>query len=285
MLLTMPDMTWTVRVDRWTWIYAFSRLGTVRWRDPGNGMHGNGTWRVENGSLITRWFPSKTWEEWDLPIFPQKATGKAHMADGTFDLEAEAQDYYLRPGDVVYDVGQAIVRSNGTVASVIYPDEVRTGGTVAWICRNPGNIRDGDKYGAYKGKQLQVKKVGGFAIFPDEDTGLQAVVSILKVYGHVTLKQAMYKYAPPSDHNDPDKYAATLADGLGVPDSTFLTTLTGEQMKNLAKLITGVEHTQKGTPWGRDDSALPPQISQRLPPHLYPLTDDDLRNTSIGAPW
>ena len=122
------------------------------------------------GKLITRWTGSTTWEEWDVPINPNGAKGTCYMKEGTYGLHAVAQNYYLEAGDVV-STGSPIVRGNGTVASVIYSDEVRTGGTVAWICRNPGNIRDGDKFGAFKGKKLQVNGVGTYAIFPDETHG------------------------------------------------------------------------------------------------------------------
>jgi hypothetical protein len=93
MLMTMPDLSWTVRVDRWTWLYVFSHKGTVRWKDNSNGMGGHGTWHIKGNKLITRWSASKTWEEWDVPINPRAATGKCHMQAGTFDLRAEALNF------------------------------------------------------------------------------------------------------------------------------------------------------------------------------------------------
>src|SRR5579863_5037267 len=106
LLLTMPDLKWTVRVDRWTWTYKFSRSGAVMWRDPWNGMHGAGHWRIAGDKLKTTW-ASKTTEEWDMPIDPDGTTGTCYMEEGTFDLRAVAQNYYLDPGDVVYS-GDAI---------------------------------------------------------------------------------------------------------------------------------------------------------------------------------
>jgi hypothetical protein len=275
----MPDLKWTVHVHRWTWIYTFSRNGAVSWRDPFNGMHANGSWRMEKGKLITRWVASKTWEEWDVPINPHAATGQCHMEEGTYDLEAEALNYYLQPGDVVY-VGRQIIKGNGTAASIIYPDEVRSGGTIAWICRNPGNIRQGEKYGAYKGKQLHVKKLAPYAIFPNETIGLNAVVTVLKRFGHVTINQAMHHYAPNGDgHNNPDEYARGLAKGLGVQDSAYLDQL---DLTRMAKLITGVESTIEGKRWARDDPNLPEEIRGRLPGRLSPPTDEEVRNSSLS---
>lgn len=269
MLLTMLDLRWIVRVypegatnPRWSWYYTFTSKGAVSWKDPWNGMHGNGNWRMESGSMITRWTGSKTWEDWDVPINPDAATGTCHMSDGTYDLRAVAQNYYLQPGDVVYSGLPIVATKPPTVATIVYADEIRTGGTIAWICNNPGNIRDGSKYGAYKGKQLQVKGLGGYAIFPDTATGLNAVVSVLKGYGRVTINQAMHKYAPKGDgKNDPGAYARTVAGALGVKDTAFLNTL---DLTRMAEVITGVETTTKGTSWPRSGLEGPGDIRMRL---------------------
>jgi hypothetical protein len=283
-LYTMPDMKWNVRVKDWSWIYAFSRQGTVAWRDPFNGMSGRGTWHIRDGELITRWAGSRTWEAWQLPLSPNITLGECHMGNETHELVASAIDYYLQPGDVVY-TGEAIVRGNGTVASVVYADEVRSGGTVAWLCRNPGNIRDGEKYGAFKGKQLHVNGAGAYAIFPDEATGLKAIVTVLKGYGRVTISQAMHKYAPKKDHNDPDAYAATIARGLKVGVDTLMTSLDEAQMTRVAALVTGVETTQGGQRWARDSAAVPELVRQRLAKPPSPPTEQELRNSSLAQPW
>jgi hypothetical protein len=60
----------------------------VTWRDPFNDMNGRGKWKLGNGKITTTWLPSPTVEDWFLPLDPQKQTGKAHMADGTFALLA-----------------------------------------------------------------------------------------------------------------------------------------------------------------------------------------------------
>jgi hypothetical protein len=284
----MPDLKWTVRVDRWTWIYSFSHLGTVSWQDPNTKEGGKGTWRIVGDYMITRWFASKTEEKWNVPIDPNGADGTCTMGGTNYPLKAVALNYYLGPGDVIYS-GEPIFKGNGTVATVIYPDVVRTGGSVAWLCRNPGNIQPGapaEKYGAYPGKQVYVNKVGPFAIFPDESTGLMAVISVLRSYGHMSILDAMRKYAPKGHgHNNPDAYAKGLADGLKVSQNTDLVTLSDEQMEHMADLITGVETLKPGTEWARDNVNLPEDIRRRLGRPLYPLTDEDIRNSSLGVPW
>jgi len=273
MLYTMPDLKWTVRVNHWVWTYTFSHNGTVSWKDPYNGMHGNGSWRIGNGKLTTTWHASKTREEWDYPINPKGMAGQCFMEDGTFSLWAEAQNYYVGPGDVI---------TSGGKKYVVYPEEVRSGGTVAWVCRNPGAIREGEKYGAYKGKKFQTAKAGAFAIFPTAAMGLRGVVTVLATYGNVTINQAMHKYAPKKDGNDPDKYAKTLADGLGVADSVSLKSV---DLNRMAELITGVETTQPGETYSLYDERLPAEVRMRLSKSgPYPPTAEELQNSSIGSP-
>ena len=158
-LVVMPDTSWTVKVDRWTWTYSFKTYpganiaGTVSWRDDGNGRHGNGTWKIVGDEMQIGWLSSKTKETWDLPFEPRHTTGTCVMDGTSYDLTAVAQDFFLEPGDVIH-MGAPLIRCKGATATVIYKDEVRTGGTIAWVCCNPGNIRDGDKYGAIVGKRL-----------------------------------------------------------------------------------------------------------------------------------
>jgi hypothetical protein len=271
LLRTMPDLTWTVRVDPYTWIYTFSRRGTVSWRDPFNGSHGSGSWRIEGEKLIVRW-PSGSHDEWDIPINPSYATGTCYMDGETHDLWAEAQNYYVQPGDVV---------TVGDKKYVIYPDEIRVGGTVAWICRNPGNIRDGDKYGAYKGKKFNTKSAGAFAIFPDEATGMKAVVSVLKNYGNTTIAKTMESYAPKKDgHNDPEKYARILADRLGVSVDTPVNALSSTQLEAFAQQIKAVEGWEPGDYLSRSSPDLPLEVRQRLE-RSYTPTAEEIQNSSL----
>lgn len=264
MLLTMPELKWNVRVDRWLWVYAFNLQGGVSWRDPFNGKSGRGSWRHSGDTIVTRWNGSKTWEEWYMPANPDDARGVCHMDDEDYELKAHALNYHLAPGDVVV-AGEKLIRTNGFRACVIYPDHVKSGGTIAWVCNNPGNIREGAKYGAYAGKHLTVPGLGNYAIFPDENTGLMAVVSVLRGYGRVTLLQAMHKYAGKGDgQNDPDGYARTLAGGMRIGIDTPLPSLSDEQLLRIATLITGVEGTVEGSTWARDDPRLPPGLAGRL---------------------
>jgi hypothetical protein len=162
----------------------------------------------------------------------------------------------LAPGDV------AIV---GGKKYVIYPDEIRQGGTVSWVARNPGNIRSGERYGAYKGKKFTTESVGAFAIFPDEATGHAAILKLLKDYGHITVLDTMKKYAPKGDgKNDPVAYAKTVAKRVGATIDTYLDELSAAQLQSFADQIKAVEGWKVGNSFARDDANLPDEIKQRL---------------------
>jgi hypothetical protein len=162
----------------------------------------------------------------------------------------------LQPGDVVVSGGKTYI---------IFADEVRQGGSCAWIGRNPGNIRSGDKYGAIAGKQHKCGSSGMFAIFPDEATGMDAIKKVLKAYGHITVKKAMAKYAPAGDGaNDPDAYAKSVAKRMKVTVETYVDTLSDSQLDTFAEAIKTVEGWIVGNAFTRKDPKLPEEIRKRL---------------------
>ncbi len=78
-------------------------------------------------------------------------------------------------------------------------DVIREGGSRAWRNNNPGNIRKG----SFANSAGAIGDDGAFAIFPDYKTGLKAVVTLLRstAYTSLTLVDAVFKYAPPSENN------------------------------------------------------------------------------------
>ncbi len=75
----------------------------------------------------------------------------------------------------------------------------RTGGTRAWRNLNPGNIR----YSEFSRNAGAIGRAGGFAVFPDEETGTQAISLLLRgtSYNNLTIARAITRYAPPSENN------------------------------------------------------------------------------------
>jgi peptidoglycan hydrolase-like protein with peptidoglycan-binding domain len=162
-------------------------------------------------------------------------------------------------------VDPGLVVAAGGHEYVIYTDEVRQGGSPSWRARNPGNIRNGDTYGAYHGKHITAGASGHFAVFPDEATGFAAIKSVLHHYGHVTVAQAMSKYAPAGDGaNDPDAYARHVAGHMGVPVTTFVDQLTDAQMTVFATAIRQFEGWTAGHTFALTDPALPDAVKKGI---------------------
>lgn len=67
---------------------------------------------------------------------------------------------------------------------------------------NPGNI----EYGIFAKKKGAIGTDGRFAIFPDEQTGFEAMKDLLKSksYRDLTIEEAIKKWAP-APENDPER--------------------------------------------------------------------------------
>jgi hypothetical protein len=169
----------------------------------------------------------------------------------------------VHPGPSVFNPGVSLITHGHQY--VIYSDEVRRDGSVAWLGRNPGNIRNGDAYGAYSGKKVSAGRNGTFAVFPDEATGFEAIKAVLRGYGHVTIAQAMGRYAPAGDGgNDPAGYARTVAGRMGVQVGAFVDTLSESQLTTFALAIKQAEGWLEGTSYRLDDASLPTEVIKAI---------------------
>lgn len=118
---------------------------------------------------------------------------------------------------------------------------LHSGGTRAWRNFNPGNIRPGEKSG------LAIGSAGGFAVFPDYAAGRAALKSLLKrVYSDLTLDKVFKKYAPGSDNNDPDHYAAMVKKFAGLGSEKKVSELTDDELEKFIDGIKKVEGWQPG---------------------------------------
>lgn len=106
------------------------------------------------------------------------------------------------------------------------------GGTWAWRNNNPGNVRPGDISKTHH----QIGIVGGFAVFPDYDTGEEALIALLKrpIWQNRSIDQLVDKYAPPEDGNKYNaEYKAALHRATGVMDDTKIKYFTPKQFDAL----------------------------------------------------
>lgn len=99
-------------------------------------------------------------------------------------------------------------------------------GSRSWRNNNPGNLRS---------SPMQSGSDGGFAVFKTEQGGFAALEWDLtqKCKGNTstglgpnsTLRQLIFKWAPPSDNNDTEAYLAAVSHMTGISPDTLLGTL------------------------------------------------------------
>jgi hypothetical protein len=140
----------------------------------------------------------------------------------------------------------AAAGTSGTHAGsryVVYENEVRVGGTRAWRNNNPGNIQAG----AFATGEGAIGSDGRFAIFPDEQTGSAAIVTLLRrpSYQVLTIRGAVFRYAPPNENNTAG-YLATITRVTGLSPDTQMNTLTDPQLDSVAATIRSVEGWRAG---------------------------------------
>ncbi len=137
--------------------------------------------------------------------------------------------------------------------SVQYFDEngnmtIRSGGTRAWRCNNPGNLHR-SRYSMSK-KRGAIGFAGDdqdeYAVYPNYETGHQALVVMLKgsVYSPLTLREAMQRYEPKKKD-----YIDIIVDKTGLDPERKVNSLNDREFKSFWQAI---EDTEK---WevGRDD--------------------------------
>ena len=108
---------------------------------------------------------------------------------------------------------------------------LRTGGTLAWLLNNPGNLRPGGKYVSMIGQADTAS--GKFAIFSSVEEGRKEKRALLRrKYNDMTLYNAMHTYAPEGE-NDTAKYLAFVRKKSGATDQTVIKDMTDDQFNGM----------------------------------------------------
>ncbi|WP_432139828.1 MULTISPECIES: peptidoglycan-binding protein [unclassified Streptomyces] len=161
----------------------------------------------------------------------------------------------LESGDVISILG---------VDHVFCGDVMRTGGSLSWNNRNPGNIVRSDeatRYGAFPGKQNH-----NFAVFPSDDVGFEAIRRYLDNRRDKTVFEVMKAYAPAGHGaNDPQRYAQQVADALGVSSDTPLAGMDDGRLTTFATAVRQVEGWRPGQECG--PGGLPADVAGWLADH------------------
>jgi hypothetical protein len=107
------------------------------------------------------------------------------------------------------ETGLAVAGDPDEKFTVRYFDEkenltIRSGGSRAWRCNNPGNLKKSSYSISKKRRALGFVGLGEnfYAVYPDYETGHEALVVMLRgnIYSPLTLRQASVKYVS----SDPD---------------------------------------------------------------------------------
>ena len=120
----------------------------------------------------------------------------------------------------------------------------RSGGTVAWRNNNPGNIIKSE----FAMKNGAIGSSGRWAVFPDEQTGLTAITKLLQTNGYINLSisQAIHKWAPVGDGNNPDAYTKHVSEITGLNANDVIRNLSDNDLIKIARAIQKVEGWQPG---------------------------------------
>ena len=119
----------------------------------------------------------------------------------------------------------------------------RTGGTRAWRNLNPGNIR----YSEFSRNAGAIGQAGGFAVFPDEETGTQAISSLLRgqSYNNLTIARAITRYAPPSENNTA-AYHRRIQQITGLNINRRISDLSDGELSHVVDAIRAIEGWEAG---------------------------------------
>lgn len=137
----------------------------------------------------------------------------------------------------------------GSKSSVIYTDDAGryfrfSVGTWAWRNHNPGNCVPGK----VSKRNSQIGKAGGFAIFPDKETGHRALLDCLhNTYKNASIDDLVEAYAPAKGGNNVKRYKKFLRDKTGIRDDKKVKNFTTSEFEKLWRAIEQMEGYKEGT--------------------------------------
>ncbi len=177
----------------------------------------------------------------NINIYDSGATDASYSTPGVNDDTqlADSGDVYETP----INIADVPVSATADGRDVIYslPDGQRikkTGGTRAWRNSNPGNIR----YSEFSRRVGAIGQAGGFAVFPDEATGMYAIEALLRTdsYNKLTIRDAISRYAPPFE-NDTAAYHSRLEKLTGLSIDKPMAGLSATELSQVARAIRTIE--------------------------------------------
>lgn len=123
---------------------------------------------------------------------------------------------------------------------------IYVGGTRNWRNNNPGNIGYGN--GNLAKKLGAIGKAGGFAVFPNYETGRKAIFSVLKKddFQGRTVSKAIEVQAPKEDGNNTELYKKHIQVWTQIDLTRLISSLSAEELEKLVKAIEKKEGSRSG---------------------------------------
>lgn len=139
----------------------------------------------------------------------------------------------------------------GSGYSILEIDGIKTklsNGTLSWRNNNPGNI----KFGPFARAQGAIGEGhNDMAIFPTYEIGRKAQKTLLfgpeSEYTDLTLIDAIKRYAPASDGNNPKEYANFVSKKAGIEKTTRLGKLSNAQQEKMMSVMFEMEGFKEGS--------------------------------------
>jgi hypothetical protein len=135
----------------------------------------------------------------------------------------------------------------GSHNSVIYTDNTGkyfrfSEGTWAWRNHNPGNVTPGK----VSKRHGQIGTAGGFAVFPDRESGHASLIdSLTTTFYNQSIEEMAEDYAPRKENNT-DAYIKYLRKKTGVTDGRKIKDFTPEEFQKLWQAIEQMEGYKEG---------------------------------------
>ncbi len=150
-------------------------------------------------------------------------------------LQAQGLLEESAPGSVRPRVGRGSDASGSPY--VLYGRKARVGGSRSWRNHNPGYIRCSDRARTYGAIGCD----GEYAIFPDEETGLNALGQwLVHEYPSSTVGEALRQQFPPEEAGE--DVAERIQQQMGLDPQQRIEELTEEQLQGVAEACEAQAH-------------------------------------------
>lgn len=124
---------------------------------------------------------------------------------------------------------------------------IKRGDTIstAWKNNNPGNIRASSSM-QWLGA---IGQSNGWCVFASEQDGINAMKKLLmsKNYNHLTLRGAIYKWAPAKDNNSPERYTNYVSKTASISPDKPMKDITDYELENMVRAMQKFEGWIPGT--------------------------------------